>query len=1389
MVTMSCLSEDRVLDFIDGRLERATVEAVQQHIDGCDACRRLMAAMARASDSSAARSSTLAAPDSPLSIGPTTAESVDHAASRRRRASGPFPTRSVTDLIDYYRLLRPLGHGGGGMVYRGHDTLLDRPVAIKFLVTEQPEEHERLRLLNEARALARLRHPHVVAIHHVGETDGEPYIVMELLEGQTLRQLALPLAGPRVLEIGIGLCRGLAAAHRQGILHRDIKSSNAILTTEGEVKLIDFGLAKLGGAPSTAAGAADGVQGETARQPPTSPPDVPLALSTSEGAVLGTPPYMAPEIWQRAPATSRSDVYSLGVVLYELATGYTPVEDPAFRAAGGETRGQLRPPLVVPPLRQRLPGFFPALADVIDRCLRAEPAARFASADEVLVELKALVPPPAMGAARVIENPYLGLCVFEAEHHHVFFGRESETRKLLERLRSDPLVVVTGDSGLGKSSLCRAGVLPRVVAGEFADRRSWSVAKFVPDRHPLRALAMALAKLEPGPATEPGPPIVPDRSDGSDWGGAEEIEGRLRQDPEAVARALCLRQKRDRGLVVFVDQMEELFTVGEAAEAEPVARFLGHLVAHASGGLRLLVTVRSDFLTRLATLPEIGTELSHTFHVLRPLGAEGVREAVVGPARQCGFRFESGETVEELVAAATRSAGGLPLLGFALAQLWEKRDKERRCIPAGALMAIGGVAGALSRHGDEVLGQLKLPEAKATARRVLLQLVSAEGTRIRRTHREIVGELGMDEERVTGALTALVKGRLLIASDTDRPEDGGAYELAHEALIEGWGELRNLLDEDRGQRAVRQRIVAAAEEWDRKRIPENLWVGNKLKEARGVASQGLGALAQEFVAASHARHVRRRIGMGVGSLLLVASVAAGFILNHRREREAHRREREALVSEHLRQAQAGLATARARQRELEEVRKDALARFDRPGTTAERMAAEQRWAEARERAAQVESALIGAEQANEAAIELDPGRPVLRDLRSELLFERIVLAEAWWQKDKVTELRGRLILSDRDGTWRARLDAPATLVVEVEPPGAHVVLERYEDDHGSRRPSPVKEWSGRAVRTLAPGSYRLRVEAPGRAAVWLPLLVGRGETRQVRLDLPAAASVPPGFVYIPPGRFLFGSDDDDDLRKGFFEGAPPEHPVETAGYLIGRTEVTLGEYIEFLRALPRAERAMHMPNSGNSNAAVKLEELPAEERDRRWRFTLVVQKQVQHARWGEPFRYPGRSVRAEQDWRRFPAAGLSLEDAEAYFAWLDRSGRVPGARLCTEQEWERAARGADDRKFPHGDELRPDDADFDETYGRKSYGPDEVGAHTASASPFGVEDLTGNVWEWVASAQDPRDAVHRGGTWWNDRLTGRSINRQISQRQVKHPLIGMRVCASLPRTITGGTSR
>src|ERR1043165_2077995 len=147
--------------------------------------------------------------------------------------------------FDGYRLVRPLGAGSMGLVYLGHDLFLDRPVAIKFIAAAEPDRRLRERFLLEGRALARLIHPHVVLTFRVGEIEGRPFMVSEYVSGQSLDQIEQALPWQRVVEIGIGLSRGLAAVHRAGVLHRDVKPANVVVTADGAVKLIDFGLAKL----------------------------------------------------------------------------------------------------------------------------------------------------------------------------------------------------------------------------------------------------------------------------------------------------------------------------------------------------------------------------------------------------------------------------------------------------------------------------------------------------------------------------------------------------------------------------------------------------------------------------------------------------------------------------------------------------------------------------------------------------------------------------------------------------------------------------------------------------------------------------------------------------------------------------------------------------------------------------------------------------------------------------------------------------------------------------------------------------------------------------------------------------------------------------------------
>ncbi|HEY8141688.1 MAG TPA: protein kinase, partial [Kofleriaceae bacterium] len=299
---MEHLLEQTVLDFVAGQLDEQAATAAHEHVDRCARCRELVAMVAQLEPPAADED-----PDrDPVS--PTAATALTRAGSPRgQRRAGELPV----ERVDEYQVTGLLGRGGMGAVYLAHDTLLDREVAIKFISLEVAPPHRR-RLLVEARAAARIKHPNVVTVYRVGEQGGQPYIVYERVRGKTLQELARPTPWPKMVELAVGISRGLTAAHEVGVLHRDIKPGNLMLSEAGEVVLLDFGLAKIAGE-------------EPSALPATGTPAVPDGSRvTATGIRMGTPRYMSPEAWRGEPATAQSDIYSLGVVLYELAAGRAP---------------------------------------------------------------------------------------------------------------------------------------------------------------------------------------------------------------------------------------------------------------------------------------------------------------------------------------------------------------------------------------------------------------------------------------------------------------------------------------------------------------------------------------------------------------------------------------------------------------------------------------------------------------------------------------------------------------------------------------------------------------------------------------------------------------------------------------------------------------------------------------------------------------------------------------------------------------------------------------------------------------------------------------------------------------------------------------------------------
>src|SRR6266536_40980 len=306
---------------------------------------------------------------------------------RRGRARLHVPANAVAPLpggrgevsistgsrLGPYEIVSPLGAGGMGEVYRAKDPRLGRDVAIKVLPASFSKDPDRLRRFeHEARAAGVLNHPNITAVYDIGSHDGAPYVVSELLEGETLRArlAAGPLSARKALDYAIQIARGLAAAHEKGIVHRDLKPENLFATKDGRVKILDFGLAKL-------------KQPDAGSDQETNLPTG--TAGTEPGVVLGTMGYMSPEQVRGKPADFRSDIFAFGAILYEMLSGH--------RAFHGDTAADTMSAILTkepPDLSATNRDVHPGLDRIVRHCLEKNPGERFHSAHDLAFDLEAL---------------------------------------------------------------------------------------------------------------------------------------------------------------------------------------------------------------------------------------------------------------------------------------------------------------------------------------------------------------------------------------------------------------------------------------------------------------------------------------------------------------------------------------------------------------------------------------------------------------------------------------------------------------------------------------------------------------------------------------------------------------------------------------------------------------------------------------------------------------------------------------------------------------------------------------------------------------------------------------------------------------------------------------
>lgn len=814
-------------------------------------------------------------------------------AAPRLRAPEGAPAQTIRG----YDLIEQIGQGAFGVIYRARQRFVDRQVAIKIILPAHANQPDFIRRFEtEAQLVAQLEHLHIVPLYDFWREPDGAYLVMRLMKGGSLERLLDrgPLELSQTVRIVEQIGSALAAAHRQGVIHRDLKPGNILLDEEGNAYLSDFGIAKA----------------STLDEP---------AQITATGVIVGTPAYISPEQLQSQALTPQADIYSLGVLLFEMLTGQYPFKG---SSTGDLILKHLTTPL--PPLREVRPDL-PAELDRVIQCATAkEPAARYADVLSLVADLRRVLapeaavlpvaPPPELPLA--VTNPYKGLRAFQEADALDFFGREELTEQLLARLCDSPapdrpeeggrFLAVVGPSGSGKSSLVRAGLLPALRKGALPGSERWFVVEMLPGSHPLEELEIALLRI----ATRQHSGLME----------------QLRRDARGLVRAARLVLPSDDGtLLLIVDQFEELFTLVRNSRKAEAAHFMDSLYAAVSdprSPVRVVITLRADFYDRPLTHPHFSALLSKHTQVVTPLTTGDLARAIAGPARRVGAMLEEG-LVTDIIADVKDQPGALPLLQYALTELFERR--EGRLLTRQAYQSIGGVMGALGRRAEKVYARLSETEQAAT-RQLFLRLVTLsegiEDTRRRVLRSELeslaspIPDTQPPEERVS-AISQIIevfgKSRLL-SFDRDPLTRGPTVEVAHEALLREWKRLRAWLEASRDDVRLQRLLAAAAAEWtSANQEPSFLLQGARLAQFEGWAAGAGLALTQEeraFLDASLAERQKREAEEAARQRHeLEAAQSLAEAQRRRAEAEMQRAEVQAQAVSRLRRRAVALALA------------------------------------------------------------------------------------------------------------------------------------------------------------------------------------------------------------------------------------------------------------------------------------------------------------------------------------------------------------------------------------------------------------------------------------------------------------------------------------------------
>ncbi len=675
---------------------------------------------------------------------------------------------------------------------------------------------------SEAQLVAQLESLHIVPLYDYWRDPTGAFLVMRWLRGGSLEGVLKrdgALSADATLKLLEQVSAALAVAHRNRIIHRDLKPANILLDEEGNAYLSDFGIAKSLGSKAGVEDADDGL--------------------------TGSPAYMSPEQIRQTPVTARTDIYSLGCVLYEVLSGQPPF---AHSSTAELFYKHLNEPL--PPLYEARPDLPDQLDMVIQRATAKNPAERYANVLEMYAEFRQGVL-DSQSAAKFLEgrdnqtieiidfeaeladfeaaNPYKGLRAFQEGDAADFFGRSALTDQLLKRL-AEPVIngrflAVVGPSGSGKSSVVKAGLIPILRQGGLPDSASWFYLEMTPRLHPMEQLAEALLKVALTPQTD--------------------LLERMNESERGLYYVLAdLLAGQNTDLVLVIDQFEEVFTLVES-EAER-ALFLHSIRVAATAPnsrLRLIITLRADFYDRPLQYQAFGELMRQRTEVVLPLSPDELTEAIVQPAERVGVRMNV-DLVEAILRDVGEQPGTLPLLQYALTELFERR--QGRLLTVGAYKESGGVLGSLARRADELYVGLNTAQKEAT-RQLFLRLVTlgegVEDTRRRVRRVELIATVG-DETMLDGIIDQFSRYRLL-TSDRDPVTRGPTVEVAHEALIRTWSRLRDWLAASREALRLQRQLLTAATDWEAAgNDPSFLATGVRLAQFETLLASNL-ALNQE----------------------------------------------------------------------------------------------------------------------------------------------------------------------------------------------------------------------------------------------------------------------------------------------------------------------------------------------------------------------------------------------------------------------------------------------------------------------------------------------------------------------------------------------------------------